>query len=112
MAVVCGPHRQGTQVVCCGRQLANHGVKVLLLRLPGERDAPEDPLLPSELALFRTSGGKEHTALTGTHLSSSLREPVVRLQGWAYWGELLQPGTTYYTVQVGEPMSETTGIKE
>uniref|UniRef100_A0A147BGB1 Enhancer of mRNA-decapping protein 3 n=1 Tax=Ixodes ricinus TaxID=34613 RepID=A0A147BGB1_IXORI len=58
LAVVCGSHRQGTQVVCCGRQLANHGVNVLLFRLPDAPGAVADPLLLAELALFQSSGGR------------------------------------------------------
>lgn len=58
VAVVCGSHRQGTQVVCCGRQLANHGVNVLLFRLPDAPGVVADPLLLVEVALFQSSGGR------------------------------------------------------
>lgn len=58
--VVCGgAHRQASQVVCCGRQLANHGVHVLLWQLPaGPSAPPPDRLFPAEMALFRSSGGR------------------------------------------------------
>lgn len=58
--VVCGgAHRQASQVVCCGRQLANHGVRVLLWQLPlGPNAPPPDQLFPTEMALFRSSGGQ------------------------------------------------------
>ncbi|XP_077515541.1 enhancer of mRNA-decapping protein 3 [Amblyomma americanum] len=65
VAVVCGAHRQGSQAVCCGRQLANHGVEVLLWQLPllASSSTLPDPLFPAEMALFRSSGGKvRHTA--------------------------------------------------
>ncbi|KAG0426050.1 hypothetical protein HPB47_026816 [Ixodes persulcatus] len=57
VAVVCGSHRQGTQVVCCGRQLANHGVNVLLFRLPDAPGAVADPLLPQSWRSSRAAAG-------------------------------------------------------
>uniref|UniRef100_A0A1E1XKM2 Enhancer of mRNA-decapping protein 3 n=1 Tax=Amblyomma sculptum TaxID=1581419 RepID=A0A1E1XKM2_AMBSC len=65
VVVVCGAHRQGSQAVCCGRQLANHGVEVLLWQLPlvVSTSVMPEPLFPAEMALFRSSGGKvRHTA--------------------------------------------------
>lgn len=67
--VVCGgAHRQASQVVCCGRQLANHGVHVLLWQLPaGPSEPPPDRLFSTEMALFRSSGG--HVQQTMAELS-------------------------------------------
>ncbi|XP_037291767.2 enhancer of mRNA-decapping protein 3 [Rhipicephalus microplus] len=77
VVVVCGAHRQGSQVVCCGRQLANHGVEVLLWQLPllGTGLAPVDPLFTVEMALFRSSGGK--VRLTVAELSGSRVDMVL-----------------------------------
>ncbi|XP_075536166.1 enhancer of mRNA-decapping protein 3 [Dermacentor variabilis] len=77
VVLVCGGHRQGSQVVCCGRQLANHGVEVLLWQLPllAGGLAPVDPLFSSEMALFRRSGGK--VRLTLAELSSSRVDMVL-----------------------------------
>uniref|UniRef100_A0A224YWS9 Enhancer of mRNA-decapping protein 3 n=1 Tax=Rhipicephalus zambeziensis TaxID=60191 RepID=A0A224YWS9_9ACAR len=77
VVVVCGAHRQGSQVVCCGRQLANHGVQVLLWQLPllGTGLTPVDPLFTAEMALFRSSGGK--VRLTVAELSGSRVDMVL-----------------------------------
>lgn len=65
--VVCGgAHRQASQVVGCGRQLANHGVRVLLWQLPlGPNAPPPDRLFPTEMALFRSSGGQVQQTMAG-----------------------------------------------
>uniref|UniRef100_A0A2R5L5S8 Enhancer of mRNA-decapping protein 3 n=1 Tax=Ornithodoros turicata TaxID=34597 RepID=A0A2R5L5S8_9ACAR len=51
--VVCGAHRQGTQVICCGRHLANHGIRVILLAA-----FVQSSVFATELSLFKLSGGK------------------------------------------------------
>lgn len=53
--VACGVHRQGMQVICCGRHLANHGVRVLLLAAPAQS---RDDMFAAELSLFEQSGGR------------------------------------------------------
>ncbi|XP_049518415.1 enhancer of mRNA-decapping protein 3 isoform X2 [Dermacentor silvarum] len=77
VVLVCGGHRQGSQVVCCGRQLANHGVEVILWQLPllAGGLAPVDSLFSAEMALFRRSGGK--VRLTIAELSSSRVDMVL-----------------------------------
>jgi len=64
VALLCGPHVQGSQGISCGRHLANHEVEVILF-LPNFVKMLDS--VTQELALYSKTGGKQVSSIKGTN---------------------------------------------
>ncbi|KAL8946328.1 MAG: hypothetical protein Q9222_007257 [Ikaeria aurantiellina] len=74
--ILAGNTKTGARAIAAGRQLRNHGMRVLLLVLGSERDDDLLEIVRRQLSIYRNSGGQTTQVLTLTALVKNKRHPA------------------------------------